>query len=303
MAGEHDTNATSGTDMSLALIEEQADASIRRIYHDGRMFFSVIDVIGVLTDAATLRTYWAMMKERIQSEGFRELLSKCERLKMTAADGKQRQTDAADTETLLRIIQSIPSPKAEPVKQWLARVGARRLEEVTRPLDAAGVSQTIAATPKPALDAPALAWAEYHEQLAALYRRQAAYEARLAYVDATLGGLSARLDTHDEQLHDHDEQIGELHTRLEGMEEVTRLVPEILQRLGPQPLTPAHQATIKHQATRLHELSGLAYATIYGDLNAAFHVARYADIADARWPEIVAWFKARIDAAEQRVRH
>jgi len=303
MAGEHDTSGTSGTSMSLALIEEQADASIRRIWHDGRMFFSVIDVIGVLTDAATPRTYWAMMKERIQSEGFRELLSKCERLKMTAADGKQRQTDAADTETLLRIIQSIPSPKAEPVKQWLARVGARRLEEVTRPLDAAGVSQTIAATPKPALDAPALAWAEYHEQLAALYRRQAAYEARLAYVDATLGGLSARLDTHDEQLHDHDEQIGELHTRLEGMEEVTRLVPEILQRLGPQPLTPAHQATIKHQATRLHELSGLAYATIYGELNAAFHVGRYADIADARWPEIVAWFKARIDAAEQRVRH
>ena len=87
------------------------------------------------------------------------------------------------------------------------------------------------------------------------------------------------------------------------MEEVTRLVPEILQRLGPQTLTPEHQATIKHLATRLHELSGLAYATIYGDLNAAFHVGKYSDIADARWPEIAAWFKMRIDAAEKRGRH
>jgi BRO family protein len=293
MDGEHGTSGTSGTDMSIALIEEQADASIRRIWHDGRMFFSVIDVIGLLTDAPTPRTYWAMMKERIQSEGFRELLTKCERLKMAAADGKQRQTDAADTETLLRIIQSVPSPKAEPVKQWLARVGARRLDEVARPLDAADVSHAITATPKPSLDAPALAWAEYHEQLAALYRRQAAYEIRLAYVDATVSGLSVRLD-------DHEEQIGELHGRLEGMEEVTRLVPEILQRLGPQPLTSEHQATIKHQAARLHELSGLAYATIYGDLNAAFHVARYSDIPDARWPEIAAWLTARIEAAAKR---
>jgi BRO family protein len=296
MAGEHDTNDTSGTDMSLALIEEQADASIRRIYQDGRWFFSVIDVIGVLTDAPKPRQYWYDMKRYIHDEGFRELSEKIRQLKMPSSDGKNYRTDAADTETMLRIIQSIPSPKAEPVKQWLARVGARRLEEVTRPLDAAGVSQTIAATPKPALDAPALAWAEYHEQLAALYRRQAAYETRLAYVDASLSGLSVRLD-------DHDEQIGALHSRMEGMEEVTRLVPEILQRLGPQTLTPEHQATVKHQAAHLHDLNGLAYATIYGDLNAAFHVARYADIPDARWPEIAAWFKARIDAAEKRVRH
>ena len=300
MAGEHDTNETSGTsgsDMSLALIEEQAEHSIRRIWHDERMFFSVIDVIGVLTDAPTPRMYWADMKRRIYTEGFREVLARCQQLKMTSSDGKNYRTDAADTETMLRIIQSIPSPKAEPVKQWLARVGARRLEEVTRPIDAADVSHAITATPKPSLDAPALAWAEYHEQLAALYRRQAAYETRLAYVDASLSGLSVRLD-------DHEEQIGELHGRLEGMEEVTRLVPEILQRLGPQTLTPEHQATIKHQATRLHELSGRAYATIYGDLNAAFHVARYSDIPEARWPEIVAWFKTRIEAAEkQRGRH
>ncbi len=137
--------------------------------------------------------------------------------------------------------------------------------------------------------------AEYFERLAALYRRQAAYEAQLAYVDATVSGLSARLD-------EHNEQIGALHGRLEGMEEVTRLVPEILQRLGPQTLTPEHQATVKNLARRLNELSGFAYATIYGELNAAFHVGKYSDIADARWPEIAAWFKTRIDTAERHNR-
>jgi hypothetical protein len=77
-------------------------------------------------------------------------------LKMTTADGKQRATDAADSETLLRIIQSVPSPKAEPVKEWLARVGAKRLEDVTQPLPASEAATTIVAVPKPAESAPAL---------------------------------------------------------------------------------------------------------------------------------------------------
>ncbi len=118
MASEHNTRGTSGSDMSLALIEEQADASIRRIYHDGRSFFSVIDVIGVLTDSRTPRRYWTDMKRRLgEIEGFREVYARCVQLKLMAPDGKQRQTDVTDTETMLRIIQSIPSPKAEPVKQ------------------------------------------------------------------------------------------------------------------------------------------------------------------------------------------
>jgi hypothetical protein len=187
---------------------------------------------------------------------------------------------------MLRICQSVPSPKAEPVKQWLARVGAKRLDEATRPLDAAQASTDVAAVAKPAPEAPALAWAEYHEQLAVLYRRQAVYEARLAFVDARL----------DEQ----QEQIGELHGRLEGMEEVTRLVPEILERLGPQTLTPEHQATVKHMAKRLNEVSSISYATIYSDLNVAFHVGRYSEISDARWTEVAGWFTTRIDAAERR---
>ena len=92
---------TRSTVTSLALIEEQADANIRRIEHNGRWFFSVIDVVGVLTDAPTPRTYWAMVKNRAQSEEFRELLTKCERLKMRSTDGKMRETGATDVETLL----------------------------------------------------------------------------------------------------------------------------------------------------------------------------------------------------------
>jgi hypothetical protein len=205
---------------------------------------------------------------------------------MRAADGKLRETDAADTEIVLRIIQAIPSPKAEPVKQWLARVGAQRLNEVTRPIDATHVSTEIAAIPKPSPDAPAALWADYHEQLAGLFRRQAAYEARLLYVDA-------RLDT-------HEAQIGELHSRMEGIEEVTRLVPEILERLGPETLTPEHQRTVQNAAKRLHEVGGYAYATIYAELGEHFHVARYDQIPESRWDDVVEWFRLRVEAATRQ---
>jgi hypothetical protein len=278
----------SATSTSLALIEEQADASIRRVRHHGRWFFSVIDVVGVLTDAPTPRNYWAMLKNRAQSEGFRELLTKCERLKMRSTDGKMRETDAADTETLLRLIQSIPSPKAEPVKQWLARVGAERLDTMTRPLDAAQASTDIAAVPKPAPDAPAVLWARYYEQLAALYYRQAAYEEQLRVIDT--------------QVAEHTEQIGELHSRIESLEAGQRLLPEILERLGPQTLTPEHQATVKAMAARLHDLTGYSFSTIYSDLNTAFHVGKYSDISDAEWSEVAAWLLARIDHAQRRHR-
>lgn len=102
---------------------------IRRQRVDDRWFFSVVDVVAVLADSVELRKYWFDMKRNIQSEGFRELSEKIRQLKMRSLDGKKYATDAADTETLLRIVQSIPSPKAEPFKQWLARVGTERLEE------------------------------------------------------------------------------------------------------------------------------------------------------------------------------
>jgi len=108
---------------------EDGGRLIRRQWHDGRWFFSVVDVVGLLTDSATPRQYWFDMKRNIHTEGFRELSDRILQLKMRSLDGKMRATDAADVETLLRIVQSIPSPKAEPVKQWLAGVGAERIQE------------------------------------------------------------------------------------------------------------------------------------------------------------------------------
>lgn len=102
---------------------------IRRQWVNDRWYISVVDVVAVLTDSPAPRQYWGNLKQRIQDEGFSELLSKCLQLKMRSLDGKRYSTDAADTETLLRIIQSIPSPKAEPFKQWLAKVGTERIEE------------------------------------------------------------------------------------------------------------------------------------------------------------------------------
>jgi DNA-damage-inducible protein D len=119
---------------------DQASARIRirHVLHHGEPFYSVIDVVGLLTDAKIPRNYWSDLKRRLaEEEGFAELRAKIVQLKMEAPDGKQRLTDAADTETLLRIIQSIPSPKAEPFKQWLAKVGHERLQKMERPALAA----------------------------------------------------------------------------------------------------------------------------------------------------------------------
>ena len=99
-------------------------------------YFSVVDVVAVLTEQKTQRgasNYWAKLKQRLKEEGADQLLTNCQQLKMTATDGKKRLTDVATTEQLLRIIQSIPSPKAEPFKLWLAEVGRERIEETIDP--------------------------------------------------------------------------------------------------------------------------------------------------------------------------
>lgn len=95
-------------------------------------YFSIVDVVAVLTDSPNPQTYWRVMKKRLKDEG-NETVTNCNALKMTAADGKKRLTDVATTEQLLRIIQSIPSPKAEPFKLWLAEVGRERIEETIDP--------------------------------------------------------------------------------------------------------------------------------------------------------------------------
>ncbi len=96
-------------------------------------FFSVIDVVGILTDSSNPRDYWFKMKKRVKTEDGFELSTICRQLKMKATDGKLRDTDVADSQSLLRIIQSIPSPKAEPFKQWLAKVGYERMQEIQDP--------------------------------------------------------------------------------------------------------------------------------------------------------------------------
>lgn len=104
-------------------------------YEQEKWYFSVVDVVAVLTeskDFQTARKYWNKLKQRLREEGF-EPVTNCHQLKMPAADGKMRLTDVADTEQLLRIIQSVPSPKAEPFKMWLAKVGTARLDQMQDP--------------------------------------------------------------------------------------------------------------------------------------------------------------------------
>jgi DNA-damage-inducible protein D len=113
------------------------DHSIRRIYDEESniWWFSVIDIVQVLTqqpDYQAARKYWNKLKERLKKEGS-QLVTNCHQLKMLAGDGKQRLTDVATAETLLRLVQSIPSPKAEPIKLWLAKVGYERMQEMADP--------------------------------------------------------------------------------------------------------------------------------------------------------------------------
>ncbi|MDR0695631.1 MAG: Bro-N domain-containing protein [Holosporales bacterium] len=111
---------------------------IRRTWHDEQWYYSVVDVVGVLTDSEyqTARKYWKVLKGRLIDEGCEQLVTICYQLKMVAEDGKQRETDCANARGLLRIVQSIPSKKAEPFKQWLAKVGHERLQEMSDPAQA-----------------------------------------------------------------------------------------------------------------------------------------------------------------------
>lgn len=116
---------------NISLFEEK---QVRRAWSEDqeKWLFAIVDVIAILTGSPNPQTYWRVMKKRLKDEGG-ETVTNCNGLKMTAADGKQRLTDVADTEHLMRLIQSIPSPKAEPFKLWLAKVGYERLEEIENP--------------------------------------------------------------------------------------------------------------------------------------------------------------------------
>lgn len=119
---------------AIKLFEQK---EVRSIWSDDeeKWYFSIVDIISILTDQSTHqggRNYWKVMKSRLLKEG-NETVTKCNRLKLIAEDGKMRETDVADTEQLFRLIQSIPSPKAEPFKIWLAQVGRERIDEIEDP--------------------------------------------------------------------------------------------------------------------------------------------------------------------------
>ena len=127
---------------AIKLFDEK---QVRIVWDDveEKYYFSIVDVVQVLTeqsDYQTARKYWNKLKQRLKEEGF-ETVTNCHQLKMPAADGKMRATDVADTEQLLRIVQSIPSKKAEPLKQWLAEVGSQRIDQMQDP--ELGIEQVI----------------------------------------------------------------------------------------------------------------------------------------------------------------
>ena len=119
------------------------EKKVRAVYDDAeeKWYFSVVDVVAVLTDSPNPRNYWKVLKHRLKNEG-NETVTNCNQLKLQAEDGKMRKTDVADTEQLFRLIQSIPSPKAEPFKQWMAQVAAQRLDQMQDP--ELGIQQALA---------------------------------------------------------------------------------------------------------------------------------------------------------------
>jgi prophage antirepressor-like protein len=123
----------------LVIFQEKA---IRRAWHNEEWWFSVVDVCGVLTESSDAGAYWRKLKQRLGAEGS-EVVTFCHGLKLEAPDGKQRVTDCANSEGLFRIIQSIPSPKVEPLKRWLAKVGKERLDEIENPELAMGRMQDL----------------------------------------------------------------------------------------------------------------------------------------------------------------
>ena len=119
-------------DINLAIFQQQ---KIRRHWdeQEGKWYFSVVDIVGMLSESKDPRNYWKVLKNRLSKEGS-EVVTNCNQLKMMASDGKKYLTDVADVETILRLIQSIPSPNAEPFKLWLAKVGYERMQETIDPV-------------------------------------------------------------------------------------------------------------------------------------------------------------------------
>ncbi|MBU1615495.1 Bro-N domain-containing protein [bacterium] len=122
-----------GNELTATKIAVFRKREIRKTIYKNEWWFSVVDVIDALTDSADARNYWKVLKHRLIKEGADQTVTNCNQLKLVASDGKLRLTDCANTEGIFRIIQTIPSPKAEPFKRWLARVGYERVQEIEDP--------------------------------------------------------------------------------------------------------------------------------------------------------------------------
>jgi DNA-damage-inducible protein D len=131
--GNSNTGENVGVKMEQNKIVVFESKKIRRIWHEEEWYFSVVDVVEALTDSLNSRDYWFKMKLRVQSEDGVQLSTFCRQLKLESSDKKKYATDCANTKGMFRIIQSIPSPKAEPFKQWLAQVGYERVQEIENP--------------------------------------------------------------------------------------------------------------------------------------------------------------------------
>lgn len=124
----------------ITLFERQ---EVRKKWHKEKWYFSIIDVISILSGSSNPRRYWSDLKKKLKDEGYSELYENIVQLKLISLDGKKRETDASNLEGIFRIIQSIPSPKAEPFKRWLAMVGKERIDEIANPELAVNRAKTI----------------------------------------------------------------------------------------------------------------------------------------------------------------
>jgi hypothetical protein len=211
-------------------------------------------------------------------------------LKLTAADGKARMTDAADLRTMLRIVQSVPSPKAEPIKQWLAKVGAQHLETATRlveipvPAPTTPIAQAWTAERPP--DGDLLGWAEFLERMAIAYRQQASLESRVRYMETAFQEQERRLDS--------------IEIRLDQLEQAQSTLPELLDLLKPEQLSPLHQTMVRRWVNDLARLTGWHITMIFQDLVADFAYHSFGDAKESDWARIQDWFQTRLEEARKR---
>ncbi len=278
-------------DQAISIIEEKADRKIRRSEVDGVMYFSIIDVIAVLTNSTAPRQYWVDMKRRMgDSEGWTQLQANILQLKLASRDGKRYNTDAADTATILRVVQSIPSPNAEPIRMWLARVGATELEKTYGPgapttLVSLGSSIAEIARNKPD-DGDLLGLADYYHQLSNVYRQQAHMESRLRFIEATTKSQA--------------EDIIDLRIRLEEVERNQSGLPEMLHLLRVELLSPDHQNQVRSWVNELARLTGRSRTEIFTDVTAEFEYKDFSDFREADWERIQAYFQERLEEARNR---